>query len=276
MASVRFRHRFLLALLFVSPSAGRALTGRTRALDGVRTLEPDVPVIRIQKRQSTPNDGSVPNANYPGCYLDYSLGGPTTTPAGLTWKLCVDTCSDGGYTYAGLFNGNTCKCGNTAPPADSGGNCGALCNGNTLQYCGSLDSVTLFSIEDPAEVPQGDTTPPRTTQLFHGQQNSTTDDVFPQGQHLTPSTTLHTSNNPHHENRMDSNDDALTTTWMTLHDMNDLAPDHRFFTPDTRNLYVHLLGRPYTTWRDFATRNTMFDTSQQDSSLPDAYSFIPS
>ncbi|XP_019621231.1 PREDICTED: beta-1,3-glucan-binding protein-like [Branchiostoma belcheri] len=85
------------------------------------------------------------NMLYLGCYHDggsldsRDLSGDRMTSADLTPRLCLDHCSAGGYTYAGLQYGTECFCGDSfgqfgaAPESE----CTTPCAGDAGQVCGN-------------------------------------------------------------------------------------------------------------------------------------------
>lgn len=103
-----------------------------------------------------------PNAfgPYVGCFPDASpYGSPLFTGSsfvnktGLTLESCAAFCSspayNGPFTYFGIMNGDTCKCGNTKPtPSPSQGaiTCGVTCSGNPSQLCGGSNSDSVYEV----------------------------------------------------------------------------------------------------------------------------------
>eukprot|EP00058_Branchiostoma_floridae_P025161 XP_002610651.1 hypothetical protein BRAFLDRAFT_65842 [Branchiostoma floridae] len=85
------------------------------------------------------------DALYLGCYHDggsmdsRDLNGDNMTSPYLTPKLCLDHCTEAGYTYAGLQYGTECFCGDSfgkfgaAPESE----CAIPCGGDAGQMCGN-------------------------------------------------------------------------------------------------------------------------------------------
>ncbi|KAK8850320.1 hypothetical protein IAR55_004237 [Kwoniella newhampshirensis] len=98
-----------------------------------------------------------------GCYQlgTFAQAPPLTYYGGfMTADLCRRSCRNGGYSIAGLTNGNTCICGNnpTYGAANAPATCNAACAGNSTQTCGGQFSAAL-SIYDTtgagSQVPSG-------------------------------------------------------------------------------------------------------------------------
>ncbi|KAF2730129.1 WSC-domain-containing protein [Polyplosphaeria fusca] len=89
-----------------------------------------------------------------GCYtegssgrsLDYSQWDYLNISA-MTTETCLDACGSKGYPFAGTEFGRECYCGvvlgNGTLPAD-GGECSTTCTGNSTQYCGGPDRLSLY------------------------------------------------------------------------------------------------------------------------------------
>ncbi|WRT70456.1 uncharacterized protein IL334_007454 [Kwoniella shivajii] len=87
-----------------------------------------------------------------GCYASGTFGqAPPLSYSGgyMTSDLCRRACRNGGFSMAGLTNGNTCVCGNSATygAAAAPATCNAPCQGNTTQTCGATFS-SAWSIYD--------------------------------------------------------------------------------------------------------------------------------
>lgn len=72
-----------------------------------------------------------------GCYTDTStLDQGAYTSAYMTVDQCVSYCKSMSYAWAGLTNGNACRCGNTSPSNLAGPLCTTPCVSNAQQTCG--------------------------------------------------------------------------------------------------------------------------------------------
>lgn len=81
-----------------------------------------------------------------GCFTD-----PNTLDVGayyggyMTVSQCVYYCKGLGTTYAGLVNGNQCRCGNTSPfSATSRSVCNVPCVSNATENCGGNNNVDVW------------------------------------------------------------------------------------------------------------------------------------
>lgn len=74
-----------------------------------------------------------------GCYIDASTrmlrGSAILSQPGLTTEMCINTCTQGGFTMAGTEDGNQCFCGsqihkeNGAGVSTASSECSSACNG---------------------------------------------------------------------------------------------------------------------------------------------------
>lgn len=86
-----------------------------------------------------------------GCYSDTTgkgLTGGTWKFTALTVEACTSGCKELGFSFAGLWAGNTCNCGNAW--AGTGGtlpasSCSSACNGNAAQKCGGPQAQSVYS-----------------------------------------------------------------------------------------------------------------------------------
>lgn len=92
-----------------------------------------------------------PNATsgYLGCYSDYdTVNAFSFTTTSLSPDICIRACAARNYTYSATFQGNRCRCGNTAPTAkliDT--DCETPCIGAPDgSICGSRDRISTYSI----------------------------------------------------------------------------------------------------------------------------------
>ncbi|KEY70677.1 hypothetical protein S7711_02276 [Stachybotrys chartarum IBT 7711] len=92
-----------------------------------------------------------------GCWIDGRDGRILNYQApddpALTLEKCVQKCADRGNTVAGAQYYTQCFCGdmvvNGGEEATSNSQCSTPCGGNTDQYCGGPDRMSLFSIGEP-------------------------------------------------------------------------------------------------------------------------------
>lgn len=87
-----------------------------------------------------------------GCYTEATDGRALpngATVAKKTVKMCVDACSTGKYTYAGVEYGGECWCGNafgagSVPAPDK--DCSMTCNDNSTEYCGGPSRLNVYEL----------------------------------------------------------------------------------------------------------------------------------
>ncbi|KAF2643636.1 hypothetical protein P280DRAFT_213743 [Massarina eburnea CBS 473.64] len=92
---------------------------------------------------------SIANYAYIGCYTD-SVGARVLADgyladSAMTIEKCAAQCS--GYTYFGTEYGSECYCGNgwkNPSQKAAEGDCGFACGGNSLEYCGAGDRLTMY------------------------------------------------------------------------------------------------------------------------------------
>jgi len=87
-----------------------------------------------------------------GCYAD---GGSSKTLTGFSYasntmntSICLQTCSNQGFTYAGTYNGNQCLCGDTITnPAGKQpvSQCNSPCPGDSAQFCGGGGRMDIYN-----------------------------------------------------------------------------------------------------------------------------------
>lgn len=104
-----------------------------------------------------------------GCYTDSvsarSLERRVSTPGGdaeISAELCLETCRDQGFTFAGLEYGKECWCGsNLASSAQETDGCDMTCQGRHSEFCGGRDALDVYSLYDycrPRSTTWGDAT----------------------------------------------------------------------------------------------------------------------
>lgn len=90
---------------------------------------------------------------YTGCgkdnLNDRTFPGTRLSTDDMTVEKCVDHCSAGGFSYAGLEYGRECYCGNTlkeanAPKDGIMGACTMKCSGNDKQFCGAGAALSIY------------------------------------------------------------------------------------------------------------------------------------
>lgn len=91
---------------------------------------------------------------YEGCGLDNgsnrTFNSDNWWSNSVTIEGCLDYCGSRGYTYAGLEYSTQCFCGNTlaadrAPVEGVLGNCFSTCAGNSSEYCGGANRLSIYS-----------------------------------------------------------------------------------------------------------------------------------
>lgn len=80
-----------------------------------------------------------------------TLSGTLYADDTLTEEKCMAFCASKGYKYAGTEYARECWCGNSYPPSRQPGTtkaslagCSMRCKGNTAQYCGGGDWLSLY------------------------------------------------------------------------------------------------------------------------------------
>jgi len=94
---------------------------------------------------------TVGSYSFYGCVVDAvsdrTLKGADTGSASMTLEACATFCA--GYTYFGTEYARECFCGNTLP-ADlvqaASSDCSMTCTGNSLQFCGNGDRLSLYQL----------------------------------------------------------------------------------------------------------------------------------
>ncbi|WVQ85831.1 hypothetical protein IAT38_007999 [Cryptococcus sp. DSM 104549] len=87
-------------------------------------------------------------AGYVGCYKDDSvLNGASYVSDFLSVDTCNQWCYARGSAYAGVRNGNQCKCGNTSPSTVTTlAACANPCSGNSAQNCGTSNTIAVYQL----------------------------------------------------------------------------------------------------------------------------------
>lgn len=91
---------------------------------------------------------------YLGCATDSTgtramTGAISYGPPTMTIEYCIDWCTKKGFTLAGLEYTDQCFCDNTipawaAPQPGVLGNCNMPCGGNSTEYCGGPNALSLY------------------------------------------------------------------------------------------------------------------------------------
>lgn len=96
---------------------------------------------------------TIGNWTYAGCYIDNAYGRILQVNPGnsdtLTVESCVNTCQGLGYTVAGAEYSTQCFCGNAiingAQLASSDSQCNMACGGNSSEFCGAGNRMSIYS-----------------------------------------------------------------------------------------------------------------------------------
>ncbi|KAL9596717.1 MAG: hypothetical protein Q9219_005628 [cf. Caloplaca sp. 3 TL-2023] len=88
--------------------------------------------------------------NYSGCYTEgvggRALGAKQTASDDMTVAYCGSFCT--GYQYFGIEYSSECFCGNSlgsGATLKGDGDCGMTCSGNSTQYCGGSQRLTIYN-----------------------------------------------------------------------------------------------------------------------------------
>jgi Domain of unknown function (DUF1996)/WSC domain len=113
------------------------------------------PVVNTPKFNPTPGT-MMGSWSYMGCAKEAgvhrALSGPKYGDSGVTIDKCQAYCTNAGQSIAGLEYGRECWCGNSLSstnPMQSPDACAAIaqmvCSGNSTQYCGGPNLITLWN-----------------------------------------------------------------------------------------------------------------------------------
>ncbi|KAJ6258342.1 hypothetical protein Dda_6382 [Drechslerella dactyloides] len=104
---------------------------------------------------------SVLGWNYIGCWTETSptraisaFRPPSSTS--MTTAMCITTCREKGYTFAGLQNGSECYCGSSKSAASQSApdeQCNFNCPGNVTEFCGAPNRLQVYTIPDGNKEP---------------------------------------------------------------------------------------------------------------------------
>ncbi|KAI9826427.1 MAG: hypothetical protein M1826_006636 [Phylliscum demangeonii] len=147
------------------PSVPEQIFGTLPALPGCNPVQPGPGRATPQSGCGAPTTIGKPEAfysdltaskgwEYLGCGSDIAFTArtlPDAATAGpdMTVEKCVDFCVGKGYSYAGLEFADECYCGNSlaanrAPQPGLPGNCMMKCAGNSAEYCGGPQRISLY------------------------------------------------------------------------------------------------------------------------------------
>lgn len=129
-----------------------------------------------------------------GCYADSTssrtLERRVSVPGGdanANIDTCTATCTDQGFSYAGLEYGAECWCGNAlADSASSSMGCDMPCKGDTHSFCGGRDALNIYEIK-PECAPVSSSTTSSTTSCTT--ESTTPVSTTPEAATTTPETT---------------------------------------------------------------------------------------
>ncbi|WWD20503.1 hypothetical protein CI109_104979 [Kwoniella shandongensis] len=87
-------------------------------------------------------------AGYAGCYTDDGvLGGPSYVSNFMSVDTCTQWCTAQKQSFAGIRNGNQCKCGTNSPSlATTSAACANPCSGNSTQACGTSTTIAVYNL----------------------------------------------------------------------------------------------------------------------------------
>jgi hypothetical protein len=105
---------------------------------------------------------SILGYSYLGCYTDPSaasrmLSRYSFSNTAMTQTLCVSTCLDRGFGFAGVEYGKECYCGDKLNSIENGGKgdkaaseaeCDMLCAGNKNETCGGGSRIGVWSLQN--------------------------------------------------------------------------------------------------------------------------------
>lgn len=90
-----------------------------------------------------------------------ALAGGSTADAGMTNEVCATYCKD--YEYFGTEYGRECYCGNALAASSAvapKGECGMLCAGSNVEYCGGSNRLSVYKKKPPVTPPPTNGTAP--------------------------------------------------------------------------------------------------------------------
>ena len=67
----------------------------------------------------------------------------------MTIENCIQFCSNDGYAFAGVENGDRCFCGNNPPSQNPipDSECDMKCSGDQTRPCGGYWEINIYSVE---------------------------------------------------------------------------------------------------------------------------------
>ncbi len=94
------------------------------------------------------------DTSYLGCFKDSNnrdLSGFTFNSDQMTTKLCLDTCRQKGFKYAGLEYSRYCFCGNSYGKLGKANNCNMPCSGAQKEICGGGWANSVYRVENSSK-----------------------------------------------------------------------------------------------------------------------------
>lgn len=103
--------------------------------------------VSLKNRKTATKESGKKVLHRIGCYRDqwerdlneYNFDSPKMTPG-----LCVQTCAQKGFSYAGVQYGSQCFCGNTYGKYGTAENCDMKCSGDSSKICGGTWANTVY------------------------------------------------------------------------------------------------------------------------------------
>ncbi|KAG4434028.1 hypothetical protein IFR05_010482 [Cadophora sp. M221] len=149
-SSVRSSSSSSVSSLATTSSTSSSSVSVITSLPPVSTTTSSAPVATTSKAPSGP--AIVPSVglyNYAGCYTEgtnvRALSGALYANDALTIQMCAQACS--AYTYFGAEYGRECWCGNSFGAGStlvSNADCTKLCGGDSTQYCGNGNRLSVY------------------------------------------------------------------------------------------------------------------------------------
>jgi len=93
--------------------------------------------------------------SYLGCFKDSNnrdLSGFSFSSPKMTKKLCMDTCRQKGFKYAGSQYSQQCFCGNNYGKLGKSNNCKMPCSGNKGEICGGSWANSIYQVKSANKV----------------------------------------------------------------------------------------------------------------------------
>ncbi|KAI9822856.1 MAG: hypothetical protein M1826_000349 [Phylliscum demangeonii] len=163
------------------PSVAEQVLGNLPALSGCNPVQSGPGMATFASGCGAPTSIGKPEAfysdltaskgwEYVGCGSDIAFTARTlpdadTKSPDMTVEKCVDFCASKGFPYAGLEFADECYCGKTlaanrAPQPGLPGNCMMKCAGDSTEYCGGPQRISLYKKCDESSCQNVDSTVP--------------------------------------------------------------------------------------------------------------------